>query len=67
MKRKRQESIPLTNPWSGSTTKTMTWLEIRQWCRDNIHPRDRRNWLNHARRAYDRGDSDTLGVLIIGS
>jgi len=63
----RTETIQLTNPWSGDTSKQMTWAEIKQWCKDNIHESNRAAWLDNARRAYDNGDSETLGTMIIGS
>ena len=56
----------LENPWSG-TVSQMTWGEIKQWSRENVHESARKEWLEEAQKAAKTGDSKTLGIMIIGS
>jgi hypothetical protein len=56
----------LENPWSRALSE-MTWEEIKQWAALHVHPTNRRDWLNHARRAALKGDAETLGAMIIGA
>ena len=63
---KKNEVIQLENPWSGHIS-TMTWGEIEEWANDNVHMKDRENWLRDATIAAKEGDAKTLGSMIIGS
>lgn len=58
--------VYLKNPWSGRITET-TWNDVEIFCQENVHPNDRKLWLEEARKAAEAGDDDTLGKMIIGS
>jgi len=61
--------VRLINPWTGATPpdKEMSWLQIKGWGQENVHPRDLEEWLAEAKKAYANHDGDQLGIMIIGS
>ncbi len=68
MKIDKNQTVFLQNPWSSQGYgKEMTWQEILTWARAHIHIVNRKSWVARARRAAKRGDSDTLGIMILGS
>ena len=56
----------LDNPWSDHSEQ-WTWERIEEWAIDNVHQNDLDQWLVDAQAAAEIGDSETLGIMIIGS
>jgi hypothetical protein len=60
------KEIYLINPWSGAVSAT-TWEGIVEFCRNNVHPNNKTEWMRIAYKAVREDNALLLGSMIIGS